>query len=71
MCDDAAVSPRAEIDEERTMKKVILLMALAVLGAGQAAAQPAAMREEIRAACMSDYRRFCFGVIPGGGRIIN
>lgn len=28
------------------------------------------LTDQMRAACMSDYRRFCFGVMPGGGRIV-
>ena len=26
--------------------------------------------DQVRAACMGDYRRFCFGTMPGGGRIV-
>jgi hypothetical protein len=26
--------------------------------------------DQVKAACMPDYKRFCFGTLPGGGRIL-
>ena len=46
----------------------VLLTAVLVLGlAAPAVAED--KEEEARAACTSDYQKFCSSVIPGGGRI--
>jgi hypothetical protein len=39
---------------------------LAALSAGQASAQTA----EERGACQADFEKFCPGVLPGGGRVL-
>ncbi len=52
------------------MKMMVNLVALAVvMGAAQSATAQMNLRE-IRSACMSDYRSYCSGVMPGNGRII-
>ena len=46
--------------------RAITTIAILLLGLCAAAAQTAAQRE----ACEADFRKFCEGVTPGGGRII-
>lgn len=49
------------------MRIVLLMLGLALgLGADAAMAQTAAQRE----ACMADFEKYCPGVQPGGGRVI-
>lgn len=53
--------------------KFLALIAAKVLvtfiaGSVVARAEPAT--QSLRTACMSDYHRHCFGVMPGGGRIL-
>ena len=49
------------------MKMVLSVLGLALgLGAGAAMAQTAAERE----ACQADFEKYCAGVQPGGGRVV-
>lgn len=48
----------------------LVVFAVAIGVARPAAAQMGAFRQDVRSACMGDYRRFCLGVMPGGGRIL-
>lgn len=48
----------------------LILMATPLSGAGTLALAQGAMTPDVRSTCMEDYRRFCFGTMPGGGRII-
>ncbi|PWB93706.1 cysteine rich repeat-containing protein [Methylosinus sporium] len=54
-------------------KLYALAAAALALATGPAAAQtsPAGAKADVmKKACKADYRRFCSGVMPGGGRII-
>jgi len=44
--------------------------ALLVSAAAPLPAFADAQGDQIRAACAVDYKRFCFGTMPGGGRIV-
>ncbi|MEQ1951217.1 cysteine rich repeat-containing protein [Mesorhizobium sp. CN2-181] len=46
--------------------KIFSVATLLVFFTGAAAAQTAAERE----ACAADYQKFCSGVAPGGGRVL-
>jgi hypothetical protein len=49
------------------MKTILTALCMALtLGAGGAIAQTAAERE----ACMADFQKYCPGVEPGGGRVV-
>lgn len=48
----------------------IYILAASALLASAAPAMAQDPREDFKTACVSDYKRFCFGVLPGGGRIL-
>ena len=48
----------------------VIVIALLVLAIGSGAFAQAANRDLLRTACMDDYKKFCAGVQPGGGRIL-
>ena len=53
--------------------KILALIAakvLVTLVAGSVVARAETGTQSLRTACMSDYHRHCFGVMPGGGRIL-
>jgi hypothetical protein len=55
------------VDEEMVMRVFLSVLGLALgLTAGAAVAQTAAERE----ACQSDFEKYCPGVKPGGGRVV-
>jgi hypothetical protein len=54
----------------RKVKTIIALMALKALLVVFASSLMAQSATNFRSACMEDYRRHCFGVMPGGGRIL-
>ena len=51
------------------MRILILIASVAMIGT-PVFAQSQMTQEDFKSACMGDYRKFCFGVLPGGGRII-
>jgi hypothetical protein len=57
------------ITMEMRMKAGLLALILLSTPLSGALAQGAAT-PDVRSACMEDYRRFCSGTMPGGGRII-
>jgi hypothetical protein len=57
------------ITMEMRMKARLLALILMAASFSGALAQDAAT-PDVRSACMEDYRRFCPGAMPGGGRII-
>jgi hypothetical protein len=53
--------------------KIVALIAVKVLVtmvAGSVIARAEPGMQSFRSACMSDYQQHCFGVMPGGGRIL-
>ena len=57
----------ASLWREVVMKMVLWVLCLALgLSAGVALAQTAAERE----ACQADFEKYCAGVQPGGGRVV-
>ncbi len=50
--------------------QAVTLGAFVLTAPGHAFAQSGAQRQQLMNACMTDYRRHCFGVMPGGGRIV-
>jgi hypothetical protein len=54
------------LEEEIAMRVALLISALAVLASDAGWAQTASER----AACQADFQKFCKGVEPGGGRVI-
>ena len=59
--------------EMKTGTKIVVLIAAKVLVtvvAGSVIARAEPGMQSFRSACMSDYRRHCFGILPGGGRIL-
>ena len=45
-------------------------MTLSVIGIGLFCSTAIAQTAAERAACMADFQKYCPGVVPGGGRII-
>lgn len=52
-----------------TLAGAVIVIVLLVLAATGAFAQ-ADNRDLLRTVCMDDYKKFCAGVQPGGGRIL-
>lgn len=50
---------------------LVLTLSLGCLFGASTGAQAQRLDSRLREACMADYRRFCTGVQPGGGRIKN
>jgi hypothetical protein len=57
---------------KRRTKIVALIAAkvLVTLVAGSVVARAEPGMQSFRSACMSDYHSHCFGILPGGGRIL-
>lgn len=49
---------------------MVALTVLAVLLGGASALAEDSAQQQVKAACKADYRRFCFGTMPGSGRIL-
>lgn len=45
-------------------------MILTVIGIGMCCSSAMAQTAAERAACMADFQKYCSGVMPGGGRVI-
>lgn len=50
--------------------RLVLMAAVFWVGMAPGAAVAQDMQEQAKSACKADYRRFCFGTLPGSGRIL-